>query len=494
MPDYARSSQFYVQVDWSDTDDSDIPPYGDRAVVSQLYAQVDWSDDTGDLPPPPPRVPFFLWRNLREKPLFPSLYEGGRHLRRDGFDENKSIPRVHFFLSRTRPETPPYPTQLNGRVVRREGYSENFQPLVPKQFFTRFVPSKPPHPTGMTARFIRREGIEENETVPRVVFFLRRDLREKPAHPSDLNGSVIRREGYPEDIPQPEIDRVHFFLRRNLREKPPHPSQLNPGRIRREGWVEDDAQPIIPRRKVTNAPLPHPSFMEAKYLRRGAFFAPPFVEFSQTYEQVYRVADSQFDRYELFVGEDSSPNLKAPPTATSATLPFSFTPTYPGPGLTKTLHIVVRRRNKYNLQSFNIYETLKVIDETGAEVLGSVSVPIEVAVYDRDSGEIRVVAKYLNTEDANPADTWEIFTKVGADPVPGVDPAAFTGAMVFSGVQSGLAQTLTGYTPGDVVHVLVVAKRASDSKRGLADVVQHTIASLLDLSDGQSFGAGGEVF
>ncbi len=217
------------------------------------------------------------------------------------------------------------------------------------------------------------------------------------------------------------------------------------------------------------------------------------VRFDQTFEQAYRVANTAVDLFELYVGEDAAVDFSASgqPVATSATLPFTWTPTPPASGSTKVLHIVVRRRNAYDLQSHNVYERLVEIDSAGVQLSGPVTAPVDVALYDPlTSGAVRVVAVYNNDDDENPADTWEVYIGVGADPTPGVDTPLYTGTMTFIGSQAFLAQTISdsAFGAGDTVHVIVTAKRASDSERGNASAVQITLAASLDLTSGQLYG------
>lgn len=228
----------------------------------------------------------------------------------------------------------------------------------------------------------------------------------------------------------------------------------------------------------------------ALFRPRGAGgFQTGFVESTQVYEQGFRIADDSLDVYELYVGEDGPPDFTASgqPVTTSPTLPFSWTP----PGGTVALHIVVRKRNKYGLGSFNVFE--KVIEFVGGvEQPSAVSAPRNVVVYDAATGYIRVVAKYLKSDDPSPATHWDVYVKIGSSPVIGVDPVTYTAAMSFFGAESGLATTIGPYTPGQVAHVLVSARRASDSERGNAAVVQKTLAAALDITEGTIF--GGNVY
>lgn len=211
--------------------------------------------------------------------------------------------------------------------------------------------------------------------------------------------------------------------------------------------------------------------------------------YTQVYQQAFRVADTAFDLFELFVGEGVAPDFTSPPAATSPTLPFSFTPTPPGTGSTTELHLVVRRRNTFDLQSFNVGEVLRTIDSASAEVV-TISVPIDVQVYDGLATFLSPVAKYVSLDDPLPADTWEVFVTIGSDPDPLVDAPAFTGPMSFVGVESFLVASVGPFTPGTVAHVIVVAKRAAGSEVGIAAVVLKAVVLPLDLLDGEMFGGG----
>lgn len=235
-----------------------------------------------------------------------------------------------------------------------------------------------------------------------------------------------------------------------------------------------------------HAAIPEGEIFAGATSRRGPPHLP-WTQFAQTYEQGFRVANDSLALYELYVGENVPPNFAAPPTATSATLPIVWSPTPPGAG-TLTLHIVVRRRNKYDLQSFNVYETIRIIDTAGAEQLSTVSDPFDVAVYDDAPGYVRVLAKYGNTEDANPADLWEVYAAEGAAPTPGVSVPAYEGTMRFIGTEAGLQATIGPYTPGATLHVIVVAMRDVDNERGVAATVLKVLAEPLDLEEGTLFG------
>lgn len=227
----------------------------------------------------------------------------------------------------------------------------------------------------------------------------------------------------------------------------------------------------------------------------GVGFFPPrprpaWVEFAHDYDQGYRVADASLDRYELYVGIDEEPDFTAPPATTSTTLPFSYSPSLPSSG-NATVYVVVRKRDAYDLQSFNVWSK-KLVFESHIATLGPIAAPRELAVYDRASGALLIIAKYFSIDDDHPADTWELYAKVGVDPVPGTDTPVYSGAMAFLGIESGVSYLSSGWTPGTTVHVIATARRSADGKRASSAAVLHLVAPALDLTDG--FGFGGHAF
>jgi hypothetical protein len=331
-----------------------------------------------------------------------------------------------------------------------------------------------------------------DEAVTNIKKYQRRS-KGAPAIPSWLTGHSLRRDGVPaSDFVDQTVTNVNKLARQSVG-APPLEEFLTGKTLRRGGSPDTVASPS--QYRISHGRSILPELVGGGAVRRmGGGRPTDWVEFSQTYTQSFRVADSSFARYELYVGENKSPDLEGPPTATSATLPFSWAPTPPSSG-TKALHIVVRLRNKYGLGSFNVYETIRVINSAGVEQLGPVSDPQDVRIYDGATGYIRVIAKYVASLDQNPADTWEVYVKIGSAPVIGVDAPVSLGTaatMLFLGEETTLAVTVGPYTAGTVAYVLVVAKRAVDSERGVAPVVLHTLALALDLDDGQMF--GGSVF
>jgi len=205
----------------------------------------------------------------------------------------------------------------------------------------------------------------------------------------------------------------------------------------------------------------------------------------KTYRQDYRVADDSLAKYELYAGEDEMPDFdhSLQPVATSATLPFDWTPDLPDSGSTTQLYLVVRRRNKYDMLSHNRYPTIIEIDELGDEVLGPLTNPEIENIADGATGAIIVHARYPWGIDRDPADQWEIYVKQGVDPDPDVDNPTAVEAFGRFGIDYRLHKTISGLTPGATYHVLVAVIRSDDSDggRGESAVSQHTTAEAVDL-------------
>ncbi len=193
--------------------------------------------------------------------------------------------------------------------------------------------------------------------------------------------------------------------------------------------------------------------------------------FSNTLVGCYRIANSTLALYELFVGVDADPSF-ASATATSATLPFSYTMTPPGAG-TREYRFTVRRRNQYNISSYNVYHRSISINAAGALVTPEISAPEEITLTNVAGGEVDVTAVYHSANDTEPADTFLVYsTTTGADPVVGVtvpvevDMDRAEGGIPFDALfgiypatDKRLRYTLGPYAWGTDLRVLIRARR-----------------------------------
>lgn len=167
--------------------------------------------------------------------------------------------------------------------------------------------------------------------------------------------------------------------------------------------------------------------------------------------------------YAVWVGEDALPDLDGPETAFSATVPFNIPVTPPVSG-TKSLYVVVRKRNQHGLVSQNQQPVLIQVDSTGTLVRNPIPAPIEVHAVAFEAGHFRILAKYPTVDmDTNPADKWRIW--IGTTmPDPDVDPPSKVVDVDGDTLVTTLAST---YPAGDYI-VLVALYRTVDTTRSVA--------------------------
>ena len=140
------------------------------------------------------------------------------------------------------------------------------------------------------------------------------------------------------------------------------------------------------------------------------------VEYSDTLEGIYRVGNAALDRYELYVGVDELPDFGAAPAASGA-LPLS---TALAPG--HRHYYAVRKRNAFDLASFNTLCESKVIDGDGEEVVTVLSDPAVLSMTSTAGGEVSIALRYADLVDEVAGDTWRLYvTSDGTDPDPETD-------------------------------------------------------------------------
>lgn len=219
------------------------------------------------------------------------------------------------------------------------------------------------------------------------------------------------------------------------------------------------------------------------------------VERNKVFRQRYRVADDSLERYELYVGRDEVPDFddSTQPVATSSSLPISYSPSPADPGATVELNCVVRKRNKYNLLSFNQYPTIVEIDETGAEVDGPISTPEIIDVVDGASGQVFVFARYPRGIDRVEADTWRVYAEIGVYPNPLLYNFKTERSMDKPGVEYLSKIPVTGLTAGSTYHFVVEARREGMVGYGsLSAQFILTLAETVDLEPLEADISGGD--
>jgi len=134
----------------------------------------------------------------------------------------------------------------------------------------------------------------------------------------------------------------------------------------------------------------------------------------------YSISTPALEQYELYVGVDAEPDYTFSPTATNSTADFTYAVTPPGSGV-KEINLAVRKRNKYNLVSQNVYYRTITVDDGGEEVIQQLTPPENIQVRDLAGGYARLSASYIPHNDPTPADAWKIYLTIdGTNPVPGV--------------------------------------------------------------------------
>lgn len=206
---------------------------------------------------------------------------------------------------------------------------------------------------------------------------------------------------------------------------------------------------ILSRRPAAARPRPGP-------IRIG----PPPVNTLAVAQQAagfYRVADPTLARYELYRGIDASPDFTAGPWQTFTALPF----TTPALSVSHTHHLVLRRRNAWNLLSQNAQETLLRIAVDATLTPAPPSPPQNVNASAASAGKIRVSAEYLYAPDGpNAADLFLVFlTSDGSAPNPAGAPAASVPVVRADGVAK-LSYLTAGYADGTLVKAIVSVRRS----------------------------------
>jgi hypothetical protein len=132
----------------------------------------------------------------------------------------------------------------------------------------------------------------------------------------------------------------------------------------------------------------------------------------------YRIATHALERYELFRGENAEPDLMASPYET-----FTQLPHIADGGVSVTLYLILRHRNKYNLNSQNSKSWQIKLDANGAVVPPNPQAPRSISIVPSTDATGFVSAEYLyDVNDENAATDWLIyFTDNGVDPNPAQD-------------------------------------------------------------------------
>lgn len=202
---------------------------------------------------------------------------------------------------------------------------------------------------------------------------------------------------------------------------------------------------------------------------------------------LYRIEDTSIEGYELFKGEGAMPDLDGAPWQTFASLPFTT------PALTDgvTTYLVLRKRNRFNLQSKNVEAEIFTLD--GGDLTLHPSAPREIRADQAAAGAVRIRAWYDWPADsaAARADTWAVWiTTDGSEPDPN-DPASYTEAMNLNDADAKLDYVSGPIAHGSTVKVLVRTRRAGVSD---VDSVNTDSVSIIADANGPAAPDRGQAF
>ncbi len=171
---------------------------------------------------------------------------------------------------------------------------------------------------------------------------------------------------------------------------------------------------------------------------------------------LFRMADNDLDRYELFQGVDADPDLAGAPWETFASLPH----TTAGLATGHEYRFVLRKRNAYNLSSQNIKTWSVVVDGSG-DPLDRPAAPEWTLAQASGAARFTAVYDYLRDAEDVRATHWAIWiTDTGTPPDPDTDPADYEIPMTFSDGRAKLDYTEAApHSHGASLKAIVRARR-----------------------------------
>ncbi len=176
----------------------------------------------------------------------------------------------------------------------------------------------------------------------------------------------------------------------------------------------------------------------------------------------HRIANDAFNRFELFRGQDASPDLDAAPIETFTSLPHVTAALPLPPSGTRKFLFVTQLRNIHNLRSLNTIEVLIEVDAAGALVAIRPSAPEGTRADTVAAGKIRIQSFYDYTADGNnQANQWLVFLRSdGTDPDPDID----TPTVVTMAKNDGIAKLdflSVAFVGGTTVKAIVRTRRTA---------------------------------
>ncbi len=188
-----------------------------------------------------------------------------------------------------------------------------------------------------------------------------------------------------------------------------------------------------------------------------------------------RVANDASNRYEVFVGTDEDPDFSGDPVETFSSLPHVMALQAPDVGQV-TYHIVVRKRDRWNLECLNNVVQYVTINAAGELLATPPRGPQTVTLTEVSDYKVHIEAEYNYPADGdNAADKWLLYmTTDGSDPDPTTDTPLEI-AMVKTEAITTLNYTTGVLELDDIVNVLIRTRRSDDS----VDSTNTSIRSLV---------------
>lgn len=218
---------------------------------------------------------------------------------------------------------------------------------------------------------------------------------------------------------------------------------------------------------------------------------------------LYRIADDDLVRREIFFTSDTAPAEPMDPDPENDTAAETYTSSPHTTALTLAVStinkILVCLRNKYNLLSLNRTPKRFELDGSGNLVAVSPGAPLQVAIAAGAGGTFEITTGYDYLADGyvdagtpgNAADTWLVYlTTGGGDPDPSVDVPV----EVPMSRKDGLAHL--SYTSGSVGHGVTGKVIVRTRRSGSPDVDSRNsdIFEATSSTSGPAGGAGGAYF
>lgn len=199
--------------------------------------------------------------------------------------------------------------------------------------------------------------------------------------------------------------------------------------------------------------------------------------FTETLAGMYRISNETLQRYELYVGEGTLPDMDGSPFCTSTAVPFTTT-MMPN----ATYYLSLQRRNKFDLATAT-QPTLMIIDDEGETSGNPPTAPVVVSFSAVASGAFNLTAVYYYLADpqAQQADKFAIrITYDGSTPDMDDTPT------LVSGVEANGVKLLNWNSPVQSIpttaKVILTTYRTSDTTDSTPTDVYTAISSITTLN------------